>query len=280
MSEWASSAVPFFVCSFPLTRRTGLPLSSLSSPSLKTGKSATINEIFPLAESRWTCSASKISSNIESITITHQIQENKSLGAAVLASGKLCQGLTKATFPPHHPLSLQSPRAGPRSPQPQQQDQQGLAWSSLVISGGSFLCQRAGPARGNFQAPVFLHPASSQKQQKSQWELLRRENLFCWCCGCFMAHNPWFFSATTFSFAPVWSAAVFSPWNLNEFDVFLQFQLLWWAIYPRVFAPAVFLFQVFAHIWWNDLIRAASAHCSQCLSFFYESLRCSSFSRL
>lgn len=256
--EWVSEqCCALFVCSFPLTRCTGLPLSSLSSPSLKTGKSMTINEIFPLAESRWTRSASKISSNIDSITITHQIRENKSLGAAVLASGKLCQVLT--TFPPHHLPPLQSPRAGPRSPQPQQQDQQGPAWSSLVISGGSFLWQHAGPARGNFQALVFLHPVSSQKWQKSQRELLRRENLFCWCCGCFMAHNLWFFLAATFSFAPVWSAAVFSPWNLNKFDVFLQFQLLWWAVYPRVFAPAVFLFQLFAHIWWNDLIRAASS---------------------
>lgn len=116
----------------------------------------TINEIFPLAGSRWIRSASKISSNIDSITITHQIQENKSLGAAALASGKLCHGLTKATFPLHHSLSQQS---------------QGRSWESPMHPSCNNRTSRAllGAALASVEVPFCLIVQDQFGETSSHW---------------------------------------------------------------------------------------------------------------
>lgn len=164
---------------------------------------------------------------------------------------------------PRHPRNQQSPRTGLRSSQCISDVTTGPAGSCREQPchqsrfPSVWMCRSAKPPVTGFPPfhklpEVAKVPARAAEKRGSALDLL-------WCCGCFMANNLWLFLAATFSFAPQWSAVVYSCWNLNKFDIFLQLLLLWWAIYPRVFSPSLFLFQLFAHISWNDFIRSASS---------------------
>lgn len=65
--------------------------------------------------------------------------------------------------------------------------------TSRVSSGVSLLHEGAEPSLWNLQPLIFLHSVSCLKWQKSWQGLLSREDLFCWCCGCYTAQNLWFF---------------------------------------------------------------------------------------
>lgn len=174
----------------------------------------TINEIFPLAGSRWIRSASKISSNIDSITITHQIQENKSLGAAALASGKLCHGLTKATFPLHHSLSQQSQGRSWESPMHPSCNNRtsrallGAALASVEVPFCLIVQDQFGETSSHWFSSILRAPRSGKVPARAA-EKRRSVLLMLWM---FHGSQPLiFFLAATFSFAPVLSASVFSP---------------------------------------------------------------------
>lgn len=109
----------------------------------------TINEIFPLAESRWTCSASKISSNIDSIT--RRTQENKSLPLQLLANHATGGAEPPPFLPPLVPARSQC--GSHQFPaRPSTTSRALCEQSSPAGGGGSLPCGRAGPA---WAQPLF-----------------------------------------------------------------------------------------------------------------------------
>lgn len=185
---------------------------------------------------------------------------------------------------PRHPRNQQSPRTGLRSSQCISDVTTGPAGScreSLVISQGSLLCECAD--QQNLQSLVFLHSTSSQKWQKSQWELLRREDLL-WIC--FDAVDvSWLITFDCFWQPPFplhhsgqQSSILVETWtNLTYFCSCCYFdeQFIPGSFHHH-FSSSSCLLTSLGMISLDQL----QAHSSQYPSFFYRSLRCSSFSCL